>query len=72
MDKVHRVGSWTGGPSFVYVPFGLQNKNNYKMEILLPMEGGGGGNKGTAVKQVSIVNLFDITLKHLNYFFIDF
>lgn len=43
------------------------------MEILLPMEGGGGGgNKGTAVKQVSIVNLFDITLKHLNYFFIDF
>ena len=51
------------------------------MEILLPMEGVGGGGGGggvglgrkrTAVKQVSIVNLFDLTLKQLNYFFIDF
>jgi len=57
-------------------PTGLQTKINNKMEILLPMEkkgaGGRGGNKRTAVKQVSIVNLFDLTLKHLNFFFIDF
>ena len=53
----------------------LQNKINNKMEILLPMEGGvgvGGGNKRTTVKQVSVVNLFDLILKHLNYSFIDF
>ena len=41
---------------------GLRIKINNKMEILLPIEGGkwggGEGNKGTAVKQVSIVHLF--------------
>lgn len=59
-------------------PRGYKQINN-KMEILLPMEGVGGGGRGvgggkkrTAVKQVSIVNLFDLTLKQLNYFFIDF
>ena len=39
---------------------GLRIKINNKMEILLPIEGGE-GNKGTAVKQVSIVHYLSYT-----------
>ena len=52
---------WSTGLGSLTPSTTLRIKINNKMEILLPIEGGGKGNKGTAVKQVSIVHYLSYT-----------